>query len=378
MASGMGGDTDGAPARTDGVPAQTIELAGKRIPRIGTGTMALAIEGRPALASGAPDRAAAITALHAALDAGVRYLDTAWSYYLPTRPPFGAPGDLGYGERLTTEALATWDGPRDEVLVATKTGFLRTLDASGTVTLPECGIGGDDCGVSGCGASDRAGRVAGAGADADAAQSAASRVRPVYQAPGSRYGWAPDARPATIAREARESAARLGLGDEPIDLLYSHGPDPGVPYEDQMGAFRTLVDQGLVRYVGISRVSVAQIDTARGILGDALVAVQNEFSPSHPDTGGTLERCRELGLAFVAFSPLGGFLDPVDARAYDRFREAGARLGCSHQRAVLAWELAQYGRLVAIPSARNPHEARDSFAATELDPAEVGFGGAAG
>lgn len=323
-----------------GVGMDTIELAGKRIPRIGTGTMALAIEGRPGGDRSGGDwpgegRDAAIDALHAALDAGVRYLDTAWSYYLPSRPPFGAPEDFGYGERLTAQALATWDGPRDEVLVATKTGFLRTLDADGTVTLP--GEGGGPL------------------------------ERPVYAAPGSRYGWAPDGRPSTIARDARQSARRLGLGDDPIDLLYSHGPDPAVPYADQMGAFRTLVDQGIVRYVGISRVSVAQIDVARGILGDALVAVQNQFSPSHPDTEGTMDRCRKLGLAFVAFSPLGGFLDPVDVRAYDRFREAGARLGCSYQRAVLAWELAQYDRLVAIPSARNPHEAHDSFAATELD-----------
>ncbi|NMN00529.1 oxidoreductase, aldo/keto reductase family protein [Bifidobacterium sp. DSM 109958] len=320
--------------------APTIALAGRRVPRIGTGTMALAIEGRPTLGGAAvPDRAVAIAALHAALDAGVRYLDTAWSYYLPTRAPFGAPEDFGYGERLTAEALATWDGPRDEVLVATKTGFLRTLDVSGTVTLSAYG---------------------------DGPAAAETLRRPVYQAPGSRYGWAPDGRPATIARDARESATRLGLGDEPIDLLYSHGPDPAVPYEDQMGAFRALVDQGIVRSVGVSRVNVAQIDVARSILGDALVAVQNQFSPSHPDTDGTLDRCRELGLAFVAFSPLGGFLDPVDAKAYDRFRAIGAQLGCSYQRAVLTWELAQYDRLIAIPSARNPYEARDSFAATTL------------
>ena len=97
------------------------ELAGFTIPRLGMGTMALAIEGRP-------DRNTAIRTIHAGLDAGVRYLDTAWSYYLPSEPGTGTAKDLGYGEKLVRDALASWDGPRDEVLVATKTGYRRTME----------------------------------------------------------------------------------------------------------------------------------------------------------------------------------------------------------------------------------------------------------
>lgn len=109
---------------TDAVPGAVMgELAGFTIPRLGMGTMALAIEGRP-------DRDTAIRAIHAGLNAGVRYLDTAWSYYLPSRPGTGTPEDLGYGEKLVRDALATWDGPRDEVLVATKTGYRRTMESS--------------------------------------------------------------------------------------------------------------------------------------------------------------------------------------------------------------------------------------------------------
>ena len=66
-------------------------LAGYEIPRLGMGTMALAIEGRPS------NRDQAIETIHAALDAGVRYLDTAWSYYLPSAPGTGEPEDMGYG-----------------------------------------------------------------------------------------------------------------------------------------------------------------------------------------------------------------------------------------------------------------------------------------
>ena len=97
------------------------ELAGFTIPRLGMGTMALAIEGRP-------DRNTAIRTIHAGLDAGVRYLDTAWSYYLPSEPGTGTAKDLGYGEKLVRDALASWNGPRDEVLVATKTGYRRTME----------------------------------------------------------------------------------------------------------------------------------------------------------------------------------------------------------------------------------------------------------
>lgn len=104
------------------------ELAGFTIPRLGMGTMALAIEGRP-------DRDTAIRTIHAGLDAGVRYLDTAWSYYLPSEPGTGTAKDLGYGEKLVRDALASWDGPRDEVLVATKTGYRRTMEVPALLLL---------------------------------------------------------------------------------------------------------------------------------------------------------------------------------------------------------------------------------------------------
>ena len=149
------------------------ELAGFTIPRLGMGTMALAIEGRP-------DRDTAIRTIHAGLDAGVRYLDTAWSYYLPSKPGTGTAEDLGYGEKLVRDALTSWNGPRDEVLVATKTGYRRTCEAvaatDGTYAV---------------------------GADESRPQS--QRL----QAEGSRYGWIADSRPETMIRDAKESALHL-------------------------------------------------------------------------------------------------------------------------------------------------------------------------
>ena len=270
--------------------ATTATLAGYEIPRLGMGTMALAIEGRPA------NRDQAIETIHAALDAGVRYLDTAWSYYLPSAPGTGEPEDMGYGEYLVRDALHSWHGPKDQVLVATKTGWLRTLDGNGN------------------------------------------------------YGWQADARPETMIANAKESARRLGV--DTLDLLYSHCNDPQVPYEDQMGALKQLVDEGVAKAVGISRIDNADIETAH-----------------------TLETCEKLGLAFVCWSPLGGFLDPFNEHLFDRFREVAKIHDCSYQRVTLAWELAQYQYLFTIPSARNPQEIQDSFKASELklSDSEIGY-----
>ncbi|RDX06873.1 oxidoreductase [Bifidobacterium longum] len=293
--------------------ATTATLAGYEIPRLGMGTMALAIEGRPS------NRDQAIETIHAALDAGVRYLDTAWSYYLPSAPGTGEPEDMGYGEYLVRDALHSWHGPKDQVLVATKTGWLRTLDGNGN------------------------------------------------------YGWQADARPETMIANAKESARRLGV--DTLDLLYSHCNDPQVPYEDQMGALKQLVDEGVAKAVGISRIDNADIETAHNILGDRLVAVQNQFSPVHRDPEHTLETCEKLGLAFVCWSPLGGFLDPFNEHLFDRFREVAKIHDCSYQRVTLAWELAQYQYLFTIPSARNPQEIQDSFKASELklSDSEIGY-----
>ena len=202
------------------------------------------------------------------------------------------------------------------------------------------------------------------GRDSEGCSRRPGEERQHLQAAGSQYGWMADSRPETMIRDAKESALHLGV--DTLDLLYSHGPDPAVPYEDQCGALKQLLDEGVIKYAGISRVNNEQIDLARSIIGSGLVAVQNQFSPSHPDPEHTMKHCAELGLAFVCWSPLGGFLDTFDQSAYDPFRTVAAQRGCSYQRVVLAWELTRYERLFTIPSARNPQEINDSFAATQL------------
>ena len=145
---------------------------------------------------------------------------------------------MGYGERLVRDALRTWDGPRDEVLVATKTGYRRTMEEPVSVAQ-----------VSDSAESDAQG--------AQGAQGESAQERQHLQAAGSRYGWMADSRPETMIRDAKESASHLGV--DALDLLYSHGPDPAVPYADQVGALKQLLDEGVIRYAGISRVNNEQI-----------------------------------------------------------------------------------------------------------------------
>ena len=103
------------------------ELAGFAIPRLGMGTMALAIEGRP-------DRDTAIRTIHAAWTRACDIWTPPGRITCQANPAPAPPEDLGYGEKMVRDALASWDGPRDEVLIATKTGYRRTMERR---TLPK-------------------------------------------------------------------------------------------------------------------------------------------------------------------------------------------------------------------------------------------------
>ena len=105
---------------------------------------------------------------------------------------------------------------------------------------------------------------------------------------------------------------------------------------------RSLDDDGLVRMVGISNADIAQIDAARAIVGDALVSVQNQFSPGYRSSAAELAHCAALGLAWLPWSPFGGVsaAGSLDAAA-PAFAEVADELGVSVYQVTLAWHLAQ-------------------------------------
>jgi aryl-alcohol dehydrogenase-like predicted oxidoreductase len=177
--------------------------------------------------------------------------------------------------------------------------------------------------------------------------------------------WGLDGSPEYLRRACEASLRRLHV--EAIGLYQLHRPDPATPWEESMGALRSLVDDGLVRMIGISNADIARIDAARAIVGDALVSVQNEFSPGHRSSAGELAHCAAVGLAWLPWSPFGGVsaAGALDAQA-PAFAEVADELGVSVYRVTLAWHLAQADVVVPIPGASRPASITDSAAAADL------------
>ncbi|MCX4448720.1 aldo/keto reductase [Streptomyces sp. NPDC058369] len=182
--------------------------------------------------------------------------------------------------------------------------------------------------------------------------------------------WTVTGTPGHLRRAAEESAARLGV--EAIGLYQLHKPDPTVPWADSVGALRDLLDAGTIRAAGISNVSTGRIREAHAILGDALVSVQNQYSPAVRDSEPELRLCERLGLAFLPWSPLGGIsrsaLDGPSgpASAGTAFHRVADARGVSPQQVVLAWLLARSPVMVPVPGASRPASVQDSARAAGL------------
>ncbi|MFD3469264.1 aldo/keto reductase [Streptomyces sp. NPDC058682] len=187
-------------------------------------------------------------------------------------------------------------------------------------------------------------------------------------------GWTVTGTPAHIKRAAEGSLKRLGL--EAIGLYQLHKPDPDVPWAESVGALRELLDAGTVRAAGISNVSTEQIREAHAILGDALVSVQNRYSPAVRETEPALELSTRLGLAFLPWSPLGGIsrssLDGPSGPSGPTsvgtaFHRVAAERGVSPQQIALAWLLARSPRVIPVPGASRPASIQDSARAAEIE-----------
>lgn len=178
-------------------------------------------------------------------------------------------------------------------------------------------------------------------------------------------------------REACEASLRR-LGVETIDLYYQHRVDPQTPIEDTVGAMARLVEQGKVRHLGLSEASAQTVRRAHAV--HPVAALQSEYSLwTRGVEEEILPTCRELGVGFVAYSPLGrGFLTgrfqkPEDLpeddrrRQFPRFREenfqqnmrlvervrgVAAEKGCEASQLALAWVLAQGPDVVPIPGTK--------------------------
>ena len=207
-----------------------------------------------------------------------------------------------------------------------------------------------------------------------------------------------DGRPEAIRRNCEDSLQRLQT--DVIDLYYLHRWDKKVPIEESVGAMSDLVRAGKVQALGLSEVSAATLRKAHAV--HPISAVQTEYSlwTRNPEIA-VLEACRELGAAFVAFSPVArGFLtdSPPDTAAFlpqdirrgmprfkpehfpanlallVPFRALADELGCTPAQLALAWLLHKAPHIVPIPGTTRPEHLRDDLcaAAVRLDAAAMG------
>jgi aryl-alcohol dehydrogenase-like predicted oxidoreductase len=211
-------------------------------------------------------------------------------------------------------------------------------------------------------------------------------------------GKALNGRPEYVFHACAESLKRLGV--DVIDVYYLHRVDPEVPIEETIGAMARLIEQGKVRYLGICEALPETLRRAHA--AHPLVALQTEYSLWFRDVEkAILPACRELGISYVAYAPLGrglltgriksvNDLPPNDRRrTHPRFQPENlarnvelvkaletfaARKGATPAQAALAWLLAQGEDVVAIPGTNHIRNVEQNAAAADLEltPAEVG------
>ena len=213
--------------------------------------------------------------------------------------------ELGHNERLIAGALAGWSGDAGDILVATKGGMTR----------PE-------------------GR------------------------------WEHDARPSNLRKACERSLEALAV--ERIDLYQLHAPDPSIPLEDSVGALAELQREGKIRWVGLSNVSVGEIERARSIV--EVVSVQNRLNPFFREAldTGVVQYCEGIGIVFIAYSPLGGSRLNRRLSGHPVLEAIARRHAVSVHAVVLAWVLGQGSNVIAIPGSSTVEHAVDSAGAGNL------------
>jgi aryl-alcohol dehydrogenase-like predicted oxidoreductase len=177
--------------------------------------------------------------------------------------------------------------------------------------------------------------------------------------------WLLDGSPTYLREACLASMRRLGV--EQIALYQHHRPDPDTPYEETIAGLRALLDEGLIAAAGLSNADPEQIRAAHAVLGPGLAAVQNQFSPAFRSSEPEIELCAELGIAFLAWSPLGGMSKAAELGSRWRpYADVAAKHGVSPQQVCLAWELAVSEAVIPIPGASRPETIADSAAADAL------------
>ena len=236
-------------------------------------------------------REQAIATIHHAIDLGITLLDTA-NVYSPSWDTFG------HNESLVAEAVRSYAGSADisKVVIATKGGIIKPAEN-------------------------------------------------VVERDGTRDG---------LLKACEASLKRLNTSS--IELYQFHRHDPSVTYTEQMLSLKALKDAGMVKRIGLSNAQGPELAVALEILGGpndgGVVSIQNEYSPRYRGEQDVLDKCSELGIAFLPWSPLGGAAQAGEVGSrYSDFASVATEVGATAQEVVLAWLLALTPVMIPIPGA---------------------------
>lgn len=213
--------------------------------------------------------------------------------------------DIGHNERLMAKALGSWTGDVSRIIVATKGGMTRNGGA-----------------------------------------------------------WQRNAHPTHLRAACDRSLKALGV--QRIDLYQLHAPDPAIPFLESVGVLAELQRAGKIRWVGLSNVSVEEIQEAMNVV--PIVTVQNRLNPFFREAvrEGVVRFCEREGIGFLAYSPVGGGRLNKKLPSHPALQPIAERHGVSPHAVTIAWVLARGQTVIPIPAARSVEHALDALTAARI------------
>jgi pyridoxine 4-dehydrogenase len=169
--------------------------------------------------------------------------------------------------------------------------------------------------------------------------------------------WETNGRPEHLRAALEGSLKRLKV--DTIDLYQFHRPDPKVPFEESVGAIARMRDEGKIRMVGLSNVSVAQLEQAQKIV--PIVSVQNRFNLTDRSSDDVLEACERQGIGFIPWAPIAA--NKLQQGVLD---EIARRLNASPNQVALAWLLHRSPVMLPIPGTSSVKHLEENTAAADL------------
>lgn len=178
--------------------------------------------------------------------------------------------------------------------------------------------------------------------------------------------WVPNGRPEYLKKQVEGSLKRLRV--EELDILQLHRPDPKVPLQESIGALVELKDQGKIRHIGISNVTVEQLKEAEELT--PIVSVQNRYNLDDRESEPVLEQCTLEGLAFLPWRPVGGGGLDEDGGVLARVAK---KYDATPLQVALAWLLEHSPNMLPIPGTSKVSHLEENLRAVALDIAPSDF-----